>query len=120
MIVRSLSLSSSASPSEYGPHRLPISLVCRRLQRLLQLADPPGRGPRARPSSSATPVRQTQRATSAAAGAEAQPHTGYHPPPLYATPLCGLFAWATAPDIVLFQTVGLEKDTDLLPTNPLL
>lgn len=117
MTVRSLSLSSCASPSEYGPHRLPISLVCRRLQRLLQLADPPGRAPRARPSSSATPVRQTQRATSAAAGAETQPHTGYHPHPPHATPLCGLFAWATTPDIVLFQTVGLERDTDLLTTN---
>ncbi|KAJ4921168.1 hypothetical protein JOQ06_022276 [Pogonophryne albipinna] len=33
--------------SEYGPRRLPISLVCRRLQRLLRLADPPGMGPRA-------------------------------------------------------------------------
>ncbi|XP_057707823.1 DDB1- and CUL4-associated factor 6 isoform X2 [Corythoichthys intestinalis] len=39
--------------SEYGPHRLPISLVCRRLQRLLRLADPPGQGRRAAPSSSA-------------------------------------------------------------------
>ncbi|KAL6484969.1 hypothetical protein MHYP_G00070140 [Metynnis hypsauchen] len=32
--------------SEYGPHRLPVSLVCRRLQRLLLLADPPGQGQR--------------------------------------------------------------------------
>lgn len=115
VIVRSLSLSSFASSSEYGPHRLPISLVCRRLQRLLHLADPPGRGPRARPSSSATPVRQTQRATTAAAGAETQPHTGYLPH--LAAPLCGLFASATAPDIILCQTVGLEKDTALLTTN---
>ncbi|KAK5920604.1 hypothetical protein CgunFtcFv8_024397 [Champsocephalus gunnari] len=38
--------------SEYGPRRLPISLVCRRLQRLLRLADPPGMGPRAARSSS--------------------------------------------------------------------
>ncbi|KAF3843455.1 hypothetical protein F7725_002304 [Dissostichus mawsoni] len=37
--------------SEYGPRRLPISLVCRRLQRLLRLADPPGMGPRAARSS---------------------------------------------------------------------
>lgn len=74
-----LFLSSSASSSEYGPHRLPISLVCRRLQRLLQLADPPGRGPRARPSSSAPPERQTGGGTAAAAGAETQPHTGYPP-----------------------------------------
>lgn len=35
----------------------------------------------------------------------------------HAAPLCGLFAWATAPDIVLFQTAGLEKDTVLLTTN---
>ncbi|XP_056900801.1 DDB1- and CUL4-associated factor 6 isoform X2 [Takifugu flavidus] len=67
--------SSERALSEYGPHRLPISLVCRRLQRLLQLADPPGRGPRARPSSSATPDRQSQRAAPAAAGAETQAHT---------------------------------------------
>lgn len=76
VIMHSLSLSSS---SEYGPHRLPISLVCRRLQRLLQLADPPGRGPRARPSSSATPDRQSQRAATAAAAAETQAQTGYPP-----------------------------------------
>lgn len=79
LIMHSLSLSSFASLSEYGPHRLPISLVCRRLQRLLQLADPPGRGPRARPSSSATPDRQSQRGATAAAGAETQAHTGYPP-----------------------------------------
>ncbi|XP_059896224.1 DDB1- and CUL4-associated factor 6 isoform X1 [Gadus macrocephalus] len=36
--------SGPAAPSEFGPHRLPISLVCRRLQRLLQLAEPPGQG----------------------------------------------------------------------------
>ncbi|XP_068602891.1 DDB1- and CUL4-associated factor 6 isoform X2 [Brachionichthys hirsutus] len=63
---------SEPALSEYGPHRLPISLVCRRLQRLLRLADPPGRGPRASPPSSAAPERQPQRA--AAAGATAETH----------------------------------------------
>ncbi|XP_071333102.1 DDB1- and CUL4-associated factor 6 isoform X2 [Trachinotus anak] len=73
---------SEPALSEYGPHRLPISLVCRRLQRLLRLADPPGQGQRqgqraAHSSSSAAPERQSQRAaTSAAAGAaETQPRT---------------------------------------------
>ncbi|XP_034430030.1 DDB1- and CUL4-associated factor 6 isoform X2 [Hippoglossus hippoglossus] len=68
---------SEAALSEYGPHRLPISLVCRRLQRLLRLADPPGRGQRAGPSSSsAERARQSQRAaTSAAAAAETPPRT---------------------------------------------
>ncbi|XP_030283575.1 DDB1- and CUL4-associated factor 6 isoform X3 [Sparus aurata] len=83
---------SEPALSEYGPHRLPISLVCRRLQRLLRLADPPGRGPRAAPSSSsssssissssfssssssAAPERQSQRAASSAAAAETQPCT---------------------------------------------
>uniref|UniRef100_UPI0037E92218 DDB1- and CUL4-associated factor 6 isoform X2 n=1 Tax=Semicossyphus pulcher TaxID=241346 RepID=UPI0037E92218 len=64
--------------SEYGPHRLPISLVCRRLQRLLRLADPPGRGQRATASSpsssSAAPERQSQR-SAAADAAETQPPT---------------------------------------------
>ncbi|XP_039861276.1 DDB1- and CUL4-associated factor 6 isoform X2 [Simochromis diagramma] len=75
---------SEPALSEYGPHRLPISLVCRRLQRLLRLADPPGRGRRAAPSpsssspssSSAALERQSQRAaTSAAAAPENQPRT---------------------------------------------
>ncbi|XP_012693023.2 DDB1- and CUL4-associated factor 6 isoform X1 [Clupea harengus] len=35
--------------SEYGPRRLPVSLICRRLQRLLLLADPPGQSPRGGP-----------------------------------------------------------------------
>lgn len=87
LIVHSLSLSPSASLSEYGPHRLPISLVCRRLQRLLRLADPPGQGQRAAASpsssssfssSSAALERQSQRAATSAA-AETQPHTGYPP-----------------------------------------
>ncbi|XP_053352289.1 DDB1- and CUL4-associated factor 6 isoform X2 [Clarias gariepinus] len=38
--------STEAVLSEYGPRRLPVSLVCRRLQRLLLLADPPGQGHR--------------------------------------------------------------------------
>ncbi|XP_062312617.1 DDB1- and CUL4-associated factor 6 isoform X2 [Osmerus eperlanus] len=38
--------------SEFGPHRLPVSLVCRRLQRLLLLADPPGTGQASSSSSS--------------------------------------------------------------------
>ncbi|XP_013872996.1 DDB1- and CUL4-associated factor 6 [Austrofundulus limnaeus] len=67
---------SEPALSEYGPHRLPISLVCRRLQRLLRLADPPGQGQRAAPStsssSSAASERQPQRrANSAAAAAPA-------------------------------------------------
>ncbi|XP_070693989.1 DDB1- and CUL4-associated factor 6 isoform X2 [Pempheris klunzingeri] len=68
---------SEPALSEYGPHRLPISLVCRRLQRLLRLADPPGRGQQAATSSSpAAPERQSQRAaTTAAAAAETRPHT---------------------------------------------
>ncbi|XP_018557942.1 DDB1- and CUL4-associated factor 6 isoform X2 [Lates calcarifer] len=67
---------SEPALSEYGPHRLPISLVCRRLQRLLRLADPPGQGQRAAPSSSsAAPERQSQRAATSAAAAETQPRT---------------------------------------------
>nr|XP_057937464.1 DDB1- and CUL4-associated factor 6 isoform X2 [Doryrhamphus excisus] len=64
-------VTSETALSEYGPHRLPISLVCRRLQRLLRLADPPGQGRRATPSSSssssssssasAPPERQSER-----------------------------------------------------------
>ncbi|KAG1970330.1 DDB1- and CUL4-associated factor 6 isoform X3 [Pimephales promelas] len=42
--------SREAALSEYGPHRLPVSLVCRRLQRLLLLNDPPGQGRRTMPS----------------------------------------------------------------------
>ncbi|XP_063743889.1 DDB1- and CUL4-associated factor 6 isoform X2 [Eleginops maclovinus] len=72
--------------SEYGPQRLPISLVCRRLQRLLRLADPPGMGQRAARSSSSSPSasssspstsapeRQSQRAATSSA-AEIQPLT---------------------------------------------
>ncbi|KAG7215768.1 hypothetical protein INR49_021891 [Caranx melampygus] len=39
----STSPAAPAGDSKYGPHRLPISLVCRRLQRLLRLADPQDR-----------------------------------------------------------------------------
>ncbi|XP_026150636.1 DDB1- and CUL4-associated factor 6 isoform X3 [Mastacembelus armatus] len=67
---------SEPALSEYGPHRLPISLVCRRLQRLLRLADPPGQGQRAaRSSPSAAPERQSQRAATSSAAAEMQPST---------------------------------------------
>ncbi|KAM9850432.1 DDB1- and CUL4-associated factor 6 isoform 2-T2 [Aulostomus maculatus] len=61
---------SEPALSEYGPHRLPISLVCRRLQRLLQLADPPGQGLRA--STSAASERQR---VATAAAAETRPRT---------------------------------------------
>lgn len=83
-----VSVAPSASLSEYGPHRLPISLVCRRLQRLLRLADPPGQGQRA--AAPSTSERQSQRgATPAAAAATAapnQPLTGY--PSLWAFRAC--------------------------------
>ncbi|KAL0963528.1 hypothetical protein UPYG_G00307590 [Umbra pygmaea] len=49
---------SEATLSEYGPHRLPVSLVCRRLQRLLLLADPPGQSQS--PSSTSTSGSQSQ------------------------------------------------------------
>ncbi|XP_067371359.1 DDB1- and CUL4-associated factor 6 isoform X2 [Channa argus] len=64
---------SEPALSEYGPHRLPISLVCRRLQRLLRLADPPGQGQRVA-ASTADPERQSQRASTSAT-AEMHPHT---------------------------------------------
>ncbi|XP_034417921.1 DDB1- and CUL4-associated factor 6 isoform X4 [Cyclopterus lumpus] len=74
------STTSEPALSEYSSRRLPISLVCRRLQRLLRLADPPGGGPRAArsspSSSSSSPAAtegQSQRATDAAAAAETQP-----------------------------------------------
>ncbi|XP_023150394.1 DDB1- and CUL4-associated factor 6 isoform X2 [Amphiprion ocellaris] len=68
---------SEPALSEYGPHRLPISLVCRRLQRLLRLADPPGQGQRVAPSPSpsSSSERQSQRAATSAAAAEMQPCT---------------------------------------------
>ncbi|XP_051563828.1 DDB1- and CUL4-associated factor 6-like isoform X3 [Myxocyprinus asiaticus] len=43
-----------AALSEYNPRRLPVSLVCRRLQRLLLLSNPPGQGRRTIPSVSVT------------------------------------------------------------------
>ncbi|XP_034742149.1 DDB1- and CUL4-associated factor 6 isoform X3 [Etheostoma cragini] len=81
--ARTPTLSSTPTPtptpeptlSEYGPNRLPISIVCRRLQRLLRLGDPPGQGQQAaRSSSSAAPERQSERAATAAA--EMHPPTG--------------------------------------------
>ncbi|XP_071395371.1 DDB1- and CUL4-associated factor 6 isoform X2 [Centroberyx affinis] len=65
---------SDPALSEYGPHRLPVSLVCRRLQRLLLLADPPGQGARTSTSSPTAPERQSQRAATTAA-AETRPRT---------------------------------------------
>ncbi|XP_032385043.1 DDB1- and CUL4-associated factor 6 isoform X2 [Etheostoma spectabile] len=77
--ARTPTLTSTPTPeptlSEYGPNRLPISIVCRRLQRLLRLGDPPGQGQRAaRSPSSAAPERQSERAATAAA-AEMHPPT---------------------------------------------
>lgn len=76
---------SSLSPSdptlsEYGPRRLPVSLVCRRLQRLLLLSDPPGQGRRTIPSVPVTsrPESSAQQAAAAAAS-DAGPPAGYHP-----------------------------------------
>ncbi|XP_037343996.2 DDB1- and CUL4-associated factor 6 isoform X2 [Pungitius pungitius] len=75
---------SEPALSEYGPHRLPISLVCRRLQRLLRLADPPGQGPRAArsptpssssSSSSSPAVTEGQSQGAATTAAETQPLT---------------------------------------------
>ncbi|XP_051939134.1 DDB1- and CUL4-associated factor 6 isoform X2 [Hippocampus zosterae] len=67
---------SETAPSEYGPHRLPISLVCRRLQRLLRLADPPGQGRRATPSSASSSSSSTlPERLDATAAPEMQPHT---------------------------------------------
>nr|XP_046220055.1 DDB1- and CUL4-associated factor 6-like [Oncorhynchus gorbuscha] len=55
---------AEATLSEYGPHRLPVSLVCRRLQRLLLLADPPGQSQAS--SSTAGTESQSQGAVAAA------------------------------------------------------
>ncbi|XP_041723994.1 DDB1- and CUL4-associated factor 6 isoform X3 [Coregonus clupeaformis] len=59
--------------SEYGPHRLPVSLVCRRLQRLLLLADPPGQSQT--PSSTAATESQSRGATAVGAATEMPPPT---------------------------------------------
>ncbi|XP_067265314.1 DDB1- and CUL4-associated factor 6 isoform X2 [Chanodichthys erythropterus] len=61
--------SREAALSEYGPRRLPVSLVCRRLQRLLLLSDPPGQGRRTIPSLPVTsrPESSAQQAAAAAA-----------------------------------------------------
>lgn len=113
LIVHSLSLSSSASLSEYGPHRLPISLVCRRLQRLLRLADPPEQGQRVAPSSSSeAPERQTRRAatSTAAPAAETQPCTGY-------PPLCAPHPCSTPPPYNLAPVCRGSQAPELM-TNP--
>ncbi|XP_072300775.1 DDB1- and CUL4-associated factor 6 isoform X2 [Eucyclogobius newberryi] len=69
----------SASLSEYGPHRLPISLVCRRLQRLLRLADPPGMSHRAAAAAASSSVPSA--ASSAAFERQAQRTTAAQRPP---------------------------------------
>ncbi|XP_041932980.1 DDB1- and CUL4-associated factor 6 isoform X2 [Alosa sapidissima] len=53
---------AEAALSEYGPRRLPVSLICRRLQRLLLLADPPGQSPPGGPEPP-PPDRRPTRAT---------------------------------------------------------
>ncbi|KAM3607300.1 uncharacterized protein V6R79_005315 [Siganus canaliculatus] len=70
-----LTSTSTSEPalSEYGPHRLPISLVCRRLQRLLRLADPPGRGQRVAPSSSSTSSSSFSSSSSSSSSSSAAP-----------------------------------------------
>lgn len=71
---------SDPTLSEYGPRRLPVSLVCRRLQRLLLLSDPPGQGRRTIPSLPVTsrPESSAQQAAAAAAS-DAGPPAGYYP-----------------------------------------
>uniref|UniRef100_A0A672Q096 Ddb1 and cul4 associated factor 6 n=1 Tax=Sinocyclocheilus grahami TaxID=75366 RepID=A0A672Q096_SINGR len=60
---------SEPTLSEYGPRRLPVSLVCRRLQRLLLLSDPPGQGRRSVPSVPATSSPESSAQQAAAADA---------------------------------------------------
>ncbi|XP_014029796.1 DDB1- and CUL4-associated factor 6 isoform X3 [Salmo salar] len=62
---------TEAALSEYGPHRLPVSLVCRRLQRLLLLADPPGQSQ----SSSSTAGTESQSQGAVAAATKMAPPT---------------------------------------------
>ncbi|XP_026073594.1 DDB1- and CUL4-associated factor 6-like isoform X3 [Carassius auratus] len=59
--------SREAALSEYGPRRLPVSLVCRRLQRLLLLSDPPGQGRRSVPSVPVTSSPESSAQQAAAA-----------------------------------------------------
>ncbi|KTF93691.1 hypothetical protein cypCar_00002727 [Cyprinus carpio] len=67
--IPSILLFSPSDPtlSEYGPRRLPVSLVCRRLQRLLLLSDPPGQGRRSVPSVPATSSTESSAQQTAAA-----------------------------------------------------
>ncbi|XP_067300234.1 DDB1- and CUL4-associated factor 6 isoform X3 [Pseudorasbora parva] len=65
--------SREAALSEYGPHRLPVSLVCRRLQRLLLLSDPPGQGRRTIPSIPVTSSPESSAQQAAAAASDANP-----------------------------------------------
>ncbi|XP_055015669.1 DDB1- and CUL4-associated factor 6 isoform X2 [Boleophthalmus pectinirostris] len=62
----------SASLSEYGPHRLPISLVCRRLQRLLRLADPPGMSHRAAAAAAAAASSSSSSSSAPSTASERQ------------------------------------------------
>ncbi|XP_072542340.1 DDB1- and CUL4-associated factor 6 isoform X4 [Salminus brasiliensis] len=59
--------------SEYGPHRLPVSLVCRRLQRLLLLADPPGQGLRSASRASRAPGASSSESPAQGSAAETSP-----------------------------------------------
>lgn len=71
---------SDPTLSEYGPHRLPVSLVCRRLQRLLLLSDPPGQGRRTIPSIPVTSrPRSSAHTAAAAAASDTGPPAGYRP-----------------------------------------
>ncbi|XP_062390517.1 DDB1- and CUL4-associated factor 6 isoform X2 [Sardina pilchardus] len=58
---------AEAALSEYGPRRLPVSLICRRLQRLLLLADPPGQSPPGGPEPEPPPPPSDRRPARAAA-----------------------------------------------------
>ncbi|XP_072542339.1 DDB1- and CUL4-associated factor 6 isoform X3 [Salminus brasiliensis] len=62
--------------SEYGPHRLPVSLVCRRLQRLLLLADPPGQGLRSASRASRAPGASSSESPAQGSAAETSPPAG--------------------------------------------
>ncbi|XP_028969242.1 DDB1- and CUL4-associated factor 6 isoform X2 [Esox lucius] len=65
---------TETAPSEYGPHRLPVSLVCRRLQRLLLLADPPGQS-QSPSTTTAASGSQSRGAADVAAATETAPPT---------------------------------------------
>lgn len=96
---------------EYGPRRLPVSLVCRRLQRLLLLADPPGQGQRS----------ASRASDSRAQGPDAQTHppAGYTPCSLASHELCP----AAAPFHLTFYTSAsflFSNGSGLLPNYRIL